>query len=305
MGKKLTVLFLIIIIGNIFSCGSKQSISYSETTAIEPAEFIITPTRAERVMKALLEAYPDRIEKVEFRNDDWAVLLRGIWYYYAEGRLLPEDKKDKITEYRSLQFYHYPAELPAWTQPTPEEIARFRNWTANRRQSTVRRSSYFLDALWRASNRIETESRLVRITFLGRRTRVHYAIQENLALVETKILSLAETQSEVQAWINSLGTLEGWHWRNIADTQSRSYHSYGLAIDLLPRNLGRRQTYWLWTSQYREDWWNVTYNERYHPPATVVGAFETYGFIWGGKWQLFDTMHFEYRPEILVLNGLR
>ncbi|MCL2443985.1 MAG: M15 family metallopeptidase [Treponema sp.] len=33
-------------------------------------------------------------------------------------------------------------------------------------------------------------------------------------------------------------------------------------------------------------------------------TFESQGFIWGGKWQLFDTMHFEYRPEILILNGL-
>ena len=26
---------------------------------------------------------------------------------------------------------------------------------------------------------------------------------------------------------------------------------------------------------------------------------EKYGFIWGGRWYHFDTMHFEYRPEIL------
>ncbi|WP_265937085.1 M15 family metallopeptidase [Aliarcobacter butzleri] len=28
--------------------------------------------------------------------------------------------------------------------------------------------------------------------------------------------------------------------------------------------------------------------------------FEKYGFIWGGRWYHFDTMHFEYRPELLV-----
>jgi hypothetical protein len=27
--------------------------------------------------------------------------------------------------------------------------------------------------------------------------------------------------------------------------------------------------------------------------------------VWGGKWMLFDTIHFEYRPEILILSGLR
>jgi hypothetical protein len=27
--------------------------------------------------------------------------------------------------------------------------------------------------------------------------------------------------------------------------------------------------------------------------------FEKHGFIWGGKWYHYDTMHFEYRPELL------
>jgi peptidoglycan L-alanyl-D-glutamate endopeptidase CwlK len=33
-----------------------------------------------------------------------------------------------------------------------------------------------------------------------------------------------------------------------------------------------------------------------------VTIFENHGFIWGGKWYHFDTMHFEYRPELLVAN---
>jgi hypothetical protein len=37
------------------------------------------------------------------------------------------------------------------------------------------------------------------------------------------------------------------------------------------------------------------------PPAAVIGAFEKQGFVWGGKWLFFDTMHFEYRPEILLM----
>jgi hypothetical protein len=35
----------------------------------------------------------------------------------------------------------------------------------------------------------------------------------------------------------------------------------------------------------------------------VIKIFEEYGFIWGGNWALIDTMHFEYRPELLLLNG--
>jgi hypothetical protein len=33
-----------------------------------------------------------------------------------------------------------------------------------------------------------------------------------------------------------------------------------------------------------------------------VRAFESHGFVWGGKWLFFDTIHFEYRPELLLLS---
>jgi hypothetical protein len=36
----------------------------------------------------------------------------------------------------------------------------------------------------------------------------------------------------------------------------------------------------------------------------VIKAFEDEGFIWGGKWEQYDNMHFEYRPEMHELNRL-
>ncbi len=35
-------------------------------------------------------------------------------------------------------------------------------------------------------------------------------------------------------------------------------------------------------------------------PWEIVRIFEAHGFIWGGKWYHYDTMHFEYRPELLM-----
>jgi hypothetical protein len=35
-------------------------------------------------------------------------------------------------------------------------------------------------------------------------------------------------------------------------------------------------------------------------PFEVVEPFEAEGFIWGGKWYHYDTMHFEYRPELFA-----
>ena len=263
-----------------------------------------TITRAEQVMKALAEAYPRQIDRVEFRRGDWAVLLRGTWYYFSEGKMLPENLLSQASSYSPHGFYNYQAELPLWRTPSEEEQERLRNASDLRNQRQIRRSPHFFDTLWRAGNHSEAYERVKTMRFLGQPVTVHFMIMENLSLVEETILTAAKTNSQVQAWINSIGRIESWQWRNISDTQTRSYHAYGLALDITPRSYGGKETYWLWTQRSRQDWWNVSYNERHHPPAEVIKAFEKYGFIWGGKWLFFDTMHFEYRPEILILSGM-
>ncbi|MDR2136355.1 MAG: hypothetical protein LBO76_07050, partial [Treponema sp.] len=65
------------------------------------------PSQGERIMKALAQAYPDRIGPAEFRNGDWAVPIRGTWYYYASGRLLPQELRSRAAEYDPQPFYTY------------------------------------------------------------------------------------------------------------------------------------------------------------------------------------------------------
>jgi hypothetical protein len=48
----------------------------------------------------------------------------------------------------------------------------------------------------------------------------------------------------------------------------------------------------------------IPLERRWQPPEKVIRAFEYEGFIWGGKWIFFDTMHFEYRPELHEINRL-
>jgi hypothetical protein len=259
------------------------------------------PSRGELVMKALAQAYPDRVGPAEFRDDDWAVSVRGTWFYYAEGRLLPQGFP--AAEYDPQPFYNYPAELPPWKAPTAEEAERIRSQVRRRLQHPPKRSNHFYDALWRASSRSESWDRVKTLRFLGRPVTVHYSILEELALVEERILAESKTNAEIRRWIDSLDLLDGWNWRSIADTQSRSFHAYGAALDLLPKSRGK-ETYWVWTSRSKSDWWTVPYSQRLHPPNAVIRAFEAYGFVWGGKWLYYDTMHFEYRPEIFILSGL-
>lgn len=81
--------------------------------------------------------------------------------------------------------------------------------------------------------------------------------------------------------------------RPVADTGQRSMHAWGAAIDI---NTAYAD-YWLWR---RKGAAIPPYANRV--PAGIVEVFERHGFIWGGRWAHFDTMHFEYRPELLGLS---
>lgn len=89
----------------------------------------------------------------------------------------------------------------------------------------------------------------------------------------------------------------GFHWRNIARTHRLSSHSYGISIDLNPQFAN----YWQWDLENKDMPVYENMPLQYHNkiPWEIVLIFEKHGFIWGGKWYHYDTMHFEYRPELI------
>lgn len=83
-----------------------------------------------------------------------------------------------------------------------------------------------------------------------------------------------------------------YNCRVIAGTDQVSGHGYGFAIDIAVQH----SHYWRWAKP-RADGGYAYQNEI---PMEIVRIFEKHGFIWGGKWYHYDTMHFEYRPELLA-----
>ncbi len=79
--------------------------------------------------------------------------------------------------------------------------------------------------------------------------------------------------------------------RVIAGTDRASMHSYGVAIDI---NTAHAH---YWRNAKADGKGRLAYQNDI--PIEVVEIFERHGFIWGGKWYHYDTMHFEYRPELL------
>ncbi|MBE0597754.1 MAG: M15 family metallopeptidase [Desulfuromonadales bacterium] len=84
----------------------------------------------------------------------------------------------------------------------------------------------------------------------------------------------------------------GYFWRPIAGTSRLSLHSFGIAVDLG----GRFADYWRWDAEKS----GGSFPWRNRIPWEIVEIFERHGFIWGGKWHHYDSMHFEYRPELLM-----
>jgi hypothetical protein len=81
-----------------------------------------------------------------------------------------------------------------------------------------------------------------------------------------------------------------FNWRKVAGTDRLSNHSFGAAIDL---NVDK-SAYWRWQPAAA-----LPSFSRLNWPTEIIEAFERHGFIWGGKWYHYDTMHFEYRPELI------
>jgi hypothetical protein len=260
--------------------------------------------QAAGAVEALARAYPGRVQEAAYRDGDWAVRVGDTWFYWAEGRMLPGELRAQWERFAPYRFYRYPAELPPAAGPDPRTRERLRAIVERNEASPPRRHEGLLSALYQAGTRGQTEARLVSVDFLGLKVSVHRLAAPALAAVAADLERLRETDPRVRAFFSGLKGLAGYNWRPIDGTRSRSYHSYGLAVDLVPSSYGGRQVYWRWSMEHDQDWYATPYARRWMVPETVVRAFEARGFVWGGKWLFFDTMHFEYRPELLLFSGL-
>lgn len=86
----------------------------------------------------------------------------------------------------------------------------------------------------------------------------------------------------------------GFVWRPIAGTNRLSVHSFGAAFDI---NVGFSD-YWYNNRNKTNPKAHIPFKNRI--PLEIAELFEKNGFIWGGRWYHYDTMHFEYRPELLL-----
>jgi hypothetical protein len=186
------------------------------------------------------------------------------------------------------------------------------NWDAGRlRNEDLLKSVY-------GSNESAARANLVKVSFLNQTVMFSSQLGAAAALSRAglQLAQLAKTDKAARKFLepfqNGKYGLKGntFFWRTVHGTPRLSAHSFGAAIDLLT-NVG--PMYWLWDEMKNHpkkaaQGEQAYRNTHFIPPGApifdqkVVDVMEANGFIWGGKWNHYDTMHFEYRPELLPLS---
>jgi len=314
MTATLTAIVVLIIV--LVLNGARGTPAQSEREASEPAlsdpaavDFMTATEDADlpgaAEMQAMVAAYPTRIDRAEVRDGEWALLMDGEWYYWASGRLLPATLRSEADSYVGIRFYRYepgPVQMREIDAALEGRLLERTSQQSDGDPDTRERFNDFLDTLYEIASRNDAERQVRSVEFLGRSTRVHPLLVEPLARVERTILAKAVDHPQVGEFLDGLASVHGYNWRNIAGTVRRSYHSYGIAVDLVPYSYRGEWPYWLWAAQSGvNEWWELPVQSRWQIPQQIVDAFEANGFIWGGKWLFFDNLHFEYRPESMII----
>jgi hypothetical protein len=236
---------------------------------------------AAQALDALVAAYPDALAS----HDGERIVWRDGTTMAATDGNAEKSFKELLSNASIIDQFRlpYPRERLASPPKPNDDPGRFRN------------EAFFMK-MYGDCRKGEVQARMASIAWLpkswGKRVQVTTVngVAERLIEVSEEIEALpAEIRKAAYPIAGVLAC------RPVADTGKMSMHGYGAAIDL---NLAVSD-YWLW--QKKTD--PIPYRNRM--PQEIVEIFERHGFIWGGKWHHYDTMHFEYRPELLGMSGKR
>lgn len=230
-------------------------------------------------------------------------------YFKNSRKALCEDGR-KLSYYDRIDDMDIDAifSIPYVAGATPRPETR-QNWDPGRMLDEDLMRAVFGDS------ESEARSHLVRVNFLNQKIMFTSQLGAANALSRAglQLQTLAKRDPAaakfLKPFLNGTYNLKGntFFWRVVKGTKRLSVHSFGAAIDLLT-NVGPQ--YWLWDEmknhpQRAAQGEGAYRNVHFIPPGppvfnqAVVDVMEANGFIWGGKWNHYDTMHFEYRPELL------
>lgn len=222
-------------------------------------------------LKKLKKAYPDFIDSVD---NNHLYFKDGTKMIYDDGREKTFEEKLEDPDLEDMMSQEYPMGRDYEIPDVNEDPGR------------IRYEPFFMKIY--GSSASEVKQYLVSIKWMPKSTNATVTItSRNGVNIQLKAVSdeLDKLPQNLKKYVTK--TAGTFYWRNIAGTNRLSAHSFGIAIDI--------------NTEYSDYWqWDKNFKYKNRIPLEIVEIFENYGFIWGGKWYHYDTMHFEYRPELLV-----
>jgi hypothetical protein len=219
----------------------------------------------------------------------------GIVTGYANNSIIFKDGSkltwdDGIKNKSRQQLLDHPDLKDMFTQQYPQGELKLPP-AVNADPSRIRNEAFFMKVY--GSSKKEVESHLTTITWcpklVGQKIVVTKINGVDKQLI--KVSAELDKHPELKKYLTNIGGT--FNWRNINGTNRPSMHSFGITVDINTAY----SDYWQWTCKCTAENSVIKYTNRI--PQLIVDIFEKYGFIWGGKWYHYDTMHFEYRPELL------
>lgn len=248
----------------------------SADSAALPAHHDIDPRAANRLpsdmkaaSKALVAAYPDFIERIA---DNRVIFNDGTSLTYDDGRVKDFGTLLDDGDIEDMFFVPYD---PSGNRP------EYLHDAGRSRNEALFKKMY-------GNSAAAVRRNLVKVAWFGKN--VDFTAINGAADSLRKVAAELEHYPQLKKYLASSGT---FYWRPVRGAKRLSAHSYGIAFDIaVPYS-----DYWLWKNKNAGETDRIEYANRF--PREIVEIFRRHGFIWGGAWYHFDTMHFEFRPEIL------
>jgi D-alanyl-D-alanine carboxypeptidase len=239
---------------------------------------VATPAQADPALDALVAAYPDHLDS---HNGKVLIWKDGTRMPVSDGKI-GKSFEELLNNPDIEDQFTFPYPLgPDVKEPRP-----------NVDPGRIRYEPLFLK-MYGDCHKSEVTKRLTPVYWMPNRrggsvrmTTVN-GVNERLADVVQDLEKLPADMTRYL--VPSSGT---YHCRPIANTRRLSVHAFGAAIDINTQFTD----YWVWAKGP-----NGQAKWRNRIPGVIGEIFERHGFIWGAKWFHFDTMHFEYRPELIAL----
>lgn len=228
-------------------------------------------------MAALIKAYPDFLDHIE---DNELVWKDGARMRIDDGKgRKPLDRMLDEPDIKDMFLMTYPAGEKGLEPEVNFDPGRVRYWPLFEKMYGDCHAADFMtkagDVVWLPSK---------------------YGKHIKFTKINGAAAALQKVSDELDSlpdrFIEYLKPLQGtYNCRSIAGTSRQSPHGLGIAIDIAKVH----SNYWLWSKPNAVG--HIPYKNEI--PWEIIRIFEQHGFIWGGKWYHYDTMHFEYRPEII------